>query len=81
MIIRLMPLPMPNSSICSPSHIRNIVPAVIVSTATICQYQMHVAAGVQKRRSHEVLRLDVRLDVEPALEQAEEQRWRSACIR
>ena len=32
MISRLMPLPMPNSSICSPSHIRKIVPAVIVMT-------------------------------------------------
>ena len=36
MISRLMPLPMPNSSICSPSHIRKIVPAVIVITATNC---------------------------------------------
>ena len=33
MISRLMPLPMPYSSICSPSHIRKTVPAVIVSTA------------------------------------------------
>ena len=33
MISRLMPLPMPYSSICSPSHIRNTVPAVIVITA------------------------------------------------
>ena len=30
MISKLMPLPMPYSSICSPSHIRNTVPAVIV---------------------------------------------------
>ena len=37
MINRLMPLPMPNSSICSPSHIKKTVPAVIVSTATIVQ--------------------------------------------
>ena len=28
-----MPLPMPYSSICSPSHIRKMVPAVIVRTA------------------------------------------------
>ena len=28
-----MPLPMPYSSICSPSHIRNTVPAVMVMTA------------------------------------------------
>ena len=37
MMIKLMPLPMPNSSICSPSHIRKIVPAVIVITVTNCQ--------------------------------------------
>ena len=37
MISRLIPLPMPNSSICSPSHMRKIVPAVIVITATNCQ--------------------------------------------
>ena len=36
MISRLMPFPMPNSSICSPSHMRNTVPAVIVITATNC---------------------------------------------
>ena len=28
-----MPLPMPRSVICSPSHIRNIVPVVIVTVA------------------------------------------------
>jgi hypothetical protein len=32
MIIEI-PLPMPRSVICSPSHIRNMVPAVSVSTA------------------------------------------------
>ena len=37
MISRLMPLPMPNSSICSPSHIKKTVPAVIVITATMYQ--------------------------------------------
>jgi len=31
-MIRLMPLPMPYSSICSPSHIRKTVPAVIPTT-------------------------------------------------
>ena len=30
MISRLIPLPMPNSSICSPTHIRKIVPAVMM---------------------------------------------------
>ena len=29
-----MPLPTPRSVICSPSHIRNIVPVVIVTVAT-----------------------------------------------
>ena len=81
MINRLMPLPMPNSSICSPSHIRNTVPAVIVSTEMICQPNEHFAVGVLERRQHEALRLDERLDVEPALEQAEEARWHTACIR
>ncbi len=37
MMIRLMPLPMPNSSICSPSHIKKTVPAVMVITVTSCQ--------------------------------------------
>ena len=32
MISRLIPLPIPYSSICSPTHIRKIVPAVIVQT-------------------------------------------------
>ena len=32
MMIRLMPLPMPYSSICSPSHIRKTVPAVMIRT-------------------------------------------------
>ena len=32
MMMRLMPLPMPYSSICSPSHIRKTVPAVMVMT-------------------------------------------------
>ena len=36
MINRLMPLPMPYSSICSPSHIRNTVPAVMVITPVNC---------------------------------------------
>ncbi len=49
MISKLMPLPMPYSSICSPSHIRKIVPAVIVSTATRCQVkrQLSVDRGTQ----------------------------------
>ena len=32
MIKRLIPLPMPYSSICSPIHIRKIVPAVMIQT-------------------------------------------------
>ena len=59
MISRLMPLPMPNSSICSPSHIRKIVPAVIVSTVAIFQYQMRLPALFWKSAAHEALRLDV----------------------
>ena len=39
MINRLMPLPMPNSSICSPSHIRNMVPAVMVNIDASFQCQ------------------------------------------
>ena len=34
MISRLIPLPMPYSSICSPIHIRKIVPAVMIMTQT-----------------------------------------------
>jgi hypothetical protein len=37
MINRLMPLPMPYSSICSPSHIKKVVPAVMVKMAVNCQ--------------------------------------------
>ncbi len=38
MISRLIPLPIPNSSICSPIHIRKIVPAVMMQTHTTpCQ--------------------------------------------
>ena len=35
MMIKLMPLPMPYSSICSPIHIRKTVPAVMVTTIVI----------------------------------------------
>ena len=34
MMSRLIPLPIPNSSICSPIHIRKIVPAVMIETHT-----------------------------------------------
>ncbi len=34
MINRLIPLPIPYSSICSPTHIRKIVPAVMMQTQT-----------------------------------------------
>ena len=38
MIKRLIPLPIPYSSICSPTHIKKIVPAVMMQTLTIpCQ--------------------------------------------
>ena len=32
MMIRLVPLPMPRAVICSPSHIRNMVPPTRVTT-------------------------------------------------
>ena len=35
MMSRLIPLPMPYSSICSPIHIRKIVPAVMIRTLMI----------------------------------------------
>ena len=44
MMMRLMPLPMPYSSICSPSHIRKIVPAVMVRTAAMTSRQNAVVA-------------------------------------
>ena len=34
MIRRLIPLPMPYSSICSPIHMRKMVPAVMIMTLT-----------------------------------------------
>ena len=38
MIKRLIPLPIPYSSICSPTHIKKIVPAVMMQTLTMpCQ--------------------------------------------
>ena len=40
MMMRLMPLPMPYSSICSPSHIRKTVPAVMVRTAARANTQV-----------------------------------------
>ena len=55
MINKLMPLPMPYSSICSPSHIRKMVPAVIVSTEM--RYQLNgrlpstKKVGMDHRRS------------------------------
>ena len=70
-----MPLPMPYSSICSPSHMRKTVPAVIVSTETNCQENCMPLAGLPassrnwgltssllRRKPH---------DIEPALSQAE----------
>ena len=82
MINRLMPLPMPNSSICSPSHIRNIGAGGHRQHGDDLPTARCISpAAFWKRGQHEALRLDVRLDVEPALEQTQETRWRSACIR
>ena len=52
MINKLMPLPMPNSSICSPSHIRKTVPAVIVSDGDHLPAEGQVAGCVEKLRQH-----------------------------
>ncbi len=57
MIKRLMPLPMPYSSICSPSHIRKTVPAVIVNTETNIQDNcMPLPASSGSRRNWELTR-------------------------
>ena len=71
MINRLMPLPMPNSSICSPSHIRKMVPAVMVITVDQLPAEAQRAA-----RSRNVVAAPSRWrirkpDVEPALTEAQ----------
>ncbi len=47
MMIRLVPLPMPRAVICSPSHIRNMVPP----TSVITQEKTEEPAGVDHRRA------------------------------
>ncbi len=49
MISKLIPLPIPYSSICSPSHIRNTVPQVITSTAMICQPKYKPVASALRK--------------------------------
>ena len=58
MINKLMPLPMPNSSICSPSHIKKIVPAVIVITAVTIQKPVMCPAAL---RNSGLIRLGCRM--------------------
>ncbi len=72
MINRLMPLPMPYSSICSPSHIRKTVPAVMVSTAVNCQ----LSGSEPSTRNCRVNQVVVyqKPHVEPALTQAQDDR-------
>ncbi len=48
MMSKLIPLPMPYSSICSPSHIKKTVPQVIIATAVICQPKESVVVPVAK---------------------------------
>ena len=54
-----MPLPMPRSVICSPSHIRNIVPVVMVTVAGNSHVKkpgrQHHAAALQRDRRGERL--------------------------
>ena len=53
-----MPLPMPRSVICSPSHIRNIVPVVMVTVAVNSHDEprgQHHAAVLQRHRGGERL--------------------------
>ena len=64
-----MPLPTPRSVICSPSHIRNIVPVVIVTVAVNSHDEarlQHQPAVLQRHRGGE------------RLERAEDHRERSA---
>ncbi len=49
MMMSEMPLPMPYSSICSPSHIRKTVPTVIVRTAANPNQHQVEAVGVAGR--------------------------------
>ena len=49
MISRLMPLPIPYSSICSPTHIRKIVPAVMIMTLSLYPLVYLPVAGALRR--------------------------------
>ena len=53
-----MPLPMPRSVICSPSHMMNIVPVVSVSTTS----DGSPSPGVDERRPPAILRLALEAD-------------------
>ena len=71
MISRLMPLPMPYSSICSPSHIRKTVPAVMVSTADELPAERAAPPSTRNSSCDQALGDDQQADVEPALAEAE----------
>ena len=66
-----MPLPRPRSVICSPSHIRNIVPVTSVTAVTMRNERPGVEheAGLRLQRDRDAERLEER----------EPQRARSAC--
>ena len=70
-----MPLPMPYSSICSPSHMRNTVPAVMVKTETSiqdnCMPLDQVAGIAQEPWVDPVFGRRKPNDIEPALSKAE----------
>jgi hypothetical protein len=45
MMMRLMPLPMPNSSICSPTHMRSRVPAIRPVRAMMMNWNVFSKSG------------------------------------
>ncbi len=66
-----MPLPSPRSVICSPSHIRNIVPV----TSVTAEMKRNVMPGSMHQAR---LRLERDRNAE-RLEERERRAWRSAC--
>ena len=81
MINRLMPLPMPYSSICSPSHIRKTVPAVIVSTAVNCQLEEDAHAVGSRQTSRTTRLRHDQTSRRTSSGRGRAPRWRSGCIR
>ena len=78
-----MPLPMPRSVICSPTHIMNAVPVVSVSMLMKRKPQPGVGddvadARAESDRSPLFMRLEAHRDAE-ALDEREQRSCRSAC--